>query len=80
MLYADKVQPQVGSSCSFGELQSLLGEDARLMLPSDLMSRVSNSQFTFHKWEVGIGFIKRDGRGTARHFVPLEVLLGLRDY
>jgi hypothetical protein len=50
------------------------------MLPSDLMSRVSNSQFTFHKWEVGIGFIKRDGRGTARHFVPLEVLLGLRDY
>ena len=80
MLYADKVQPQVGSSYSFGELQSLLGEDARLMLPSDLMSRVSNSQFTFHKWEVGIGFIKRDGRGTARHFVPLEVLLGLRDY
>lgn len=80
MLYADKVQPQVGSSYSFGELQSLLGEDARLMLPSDLMSRLSNSPFTFHKWEVGIGFIKRDGGGTARHFVPLEVLLGLRGY
>ena len=80
MLYADKAQPQAGSSYSFGELQSLLGEDARLMLPSDLASRLSNSQFTFRKWEVGIGFIKRDGSGTTHHFVPLEVLLGLRDY
>ena len=80
MLYADKAQPQVGSSYSFGELQSLLGEDARLMLPSEVASRLSNSQFTFRKWEVGIEFIKRDGLGTAHYFVPLEVLLGLRDY
>jgi hypothetical protein len=65
---------------SFGELQSLLGEDARLMLPSEVASRLSNSQFTFRKWEVGIEFIKRDGLGTAHYFVPLEVLLGLRDY
>jgi hypothetical protein len=78
--HADKAQPQVGSSYSFGELQSLLGEDARLMLPSEVASRLSNSQFTFRKWEVGIEFIKRDGLGTAHYFVPLEVLLGLRDY
>lgn len=78
IFYPNKTIPSVGISFSFDELQSLLGDEVRL-LP---VESSYPTQLVFRKWEVGLEFVKRtaDGRGVERHFIPLEVLLGVRDY
>lgn len=78
IFYPEKTMPSIGSSFSFDELRVLLGNEARLFPAGSS----SPTQLVFRKWEVGLEFVKRtaDGRGVERHFIPLEVLLGMRDY
>lgn len=81
LFYPNKTLPATGDSFSPVELQSLLGKDVRLVLPREQLQNPSSMRFVFRKWEVGLEFITQtpDG-GIGRHFIPIEVLLGLRDY
>lgn len=82
IFYPNKPFVQAGGSYSLRDLQSLLGAEVRLMVPSELYSLYAQKQFNFIRWDVGIELVKLspDGNGVSRHFVPLEVLFGLHDY
>ncbi len=82
IFYPKKEFLSAGSSYSLDELKSLFGNEVELIVPTQQMKDYSQSRYVFDKWEVGLCLLKptADGHGVISYFMPLEFLLGLRDY
>ncbi len=83
LAYQEQVRPAEGTHYTEEDLVELAKEQKlEFLVRIDMLPQFAQKSWTFHQWKVGLSFVMRspEGSGTIEAFIPLEVLLGLRDY
>ncbi len=82
-LYPEQTRPPIGALYTEEDLLELTRQrNLEFIMRPNMVSQFARKDWIFTQWTVGLQFVSRpaNGRGVISTFIPLEVLLGLREY